>query len=179
MNTLIITLQVLGVIIFAVTYASFFEWGLHKYVMHRTFLGYRGAYEAHHETHHVIFGAGKTYSLSNHPPEKKEKNKKTIPMAWWHWIFLISVASLPVVLITIVFLPVWWPTVVTVIVFILYYCTYEYFHWCMHDPTGLWFERRRWFIWSNKRHNLHHKNPKTNFNVVLPIADLALGTFRH
>lgn len=160
----------------SIMYASIFEWLLHKYVMHNIPFGFRYAYKAHHETHHVTFGAGKTYELHNHKPENQEKDRKTIPMAWWNWMVLLVIASSPVALVCLAFLTTWWPMVITPSIFLLYYVTYEYFHYCMHDPKGRWFEKKPWFLFINKHHRLHHKNPKTNLNVVLPFADWLLRT---
>ncbi len=173
-----IILQIFLVIAAAIVYASHFEWVLHNYVMHDRPFGFAYAYKAHHQTHHVIFGAGKSYKLQNHPEGKQEQHKKTIPMAWWNWIVLLIIATAPIALICLGFLSVWWPVIVTAGVFLLYYIAYEYFHWCMHDSKGRWFENTFWFKWINKHHNLHHKNPKTNLNVVLPLADWMLGTLR-
>ena len=152
-------------------YASIFEWCLHKYVMHNKPFGFKYAFHGHQELHHSIFGPKRTYELRNHPPEKQLVNKKTIPMAWWNWIVLLIIATLPVVAMCYAFLSVWWPIVVTSSVFFLYYCTYEYFHWCMHDPKGRWFENKSWFIWINRHHNIHHAKLNKNLNVVLPFAD--------
>ena len=179
MNFIQILIVIFGVIAVAtvsISYASFFEWFLHKYVMHGKPFGFKYAYKGHHETHHVIFGAGKTYELKNHAENKRQLNKKTIPMAWWNWIVLLIFAVSPVIPIWLTVFSMWWPVIITATVFLLYYITYEYFHWCMHDPTGRWFEKTFWFIWINRHHNLHHKNPKTNLNVVLPFADWLLGT---
>jgi hypothetical protein len=144
--------------------------------MHDQPFGFDYAYKAHHQEHHKTFGAGKTYELSNHPPEKRQKNRRTIPMAWWNWIVLLLIVMLPVVPVCLIFFSLWWPIIITATVFVMYYCTYEYLHWCMHDPQGRWFEDKRWFVWFNKRHRLHHKHVGKNFNVVLPLADLMLGT---
>jgi hypothetical protein len=169
-------LSVVVVVIASIMYASLFEWTLHKYVMHNIPFGFRYAYRAHHEIHHRIFGAGRTYELHNHRPEKVDEDRKTIPMAWWNWIVLLIIATLPVAVVCLAVFMIWWPIVVTSIVFFLYYCTYEYFHWCMHDPKGRWFENRSWFIFINNHHRQHHKNPRTNLNVVWPFADWLIGT---
>jgi len=161
----------------SVMYASNFEWLLHKFVMHRPIFGFTYAYKGHWETHHQIFDAGKTYELSNHPHDHQEKDKKTIPMAWWNWIVLLILALIPVVGICTIF-QVWWPIPITGFVFIVYYCFYEYFHWCMHDPKGRWFENMKWFKNLNKRHHIHHARPNLNFNVVWPFADWMFGTLK-
>ncbi len=178
MNILIFTLVILGTIITSTMYASVFEWVLHKHVMHKKPFGFNYAYKHHHQIHHVVFGGYKTYKLSGHKPEKQEKDKKTIPMAWWNWIVLLIIAVSPIAATISIFFGVWFPAVVTAIIFFLYYCTYEYTHWCMHDSKGRWFENKKWFLNLDHRHRLHHQNTNTNFNVVWPFADFLLKTLR-
>jgi len=57
-----------------------------------------------------------------------------------------------------------------------YYATYEYIHWCMHLPKKRNLERSGVFFRLNGHHLLHHRYMGKNFNVVLPLADLLLGT---
>ena len=72
---------------------SFFEWTLHKYVMHRPVGSFRYAFKAHAVVHHQTFKADHTYHLQH------EKDKETIPMAWWNGPVLILIGSLPLVLV--------------------------------------------------------------------------------
>jgi len=58
----------------------------------------------------------------------------------------------------------------------VYYLAYEGFHFLMHKPTIPWIERARFFQFIKKHHRLHHVYMGKNFNVVLPLADLVLGT---
>jgi hypothetical protein len=60
--------------------------------------------------------------------------------------------------------------------FAAYYCFYEYIHWCMHLPKARRVEKPRFFQLLNGHHVLHHRYMHKNFNVVLPLADLCLGT---
>jgi sterol desaturase/sphingolipid hydroxylase (fatty acid hydroxylase superfamily) len=57
-----------------------------------------------------------------------------------------------------------------------YYAAYEYMHWCMHLPKRRNVERTGIFFRLNGHHLLHHRYMHQNFNVVLPLADLCLGT---
>ena len=63
------------------------------------------------------------------------------------------------------------------VAFASYYCTYEYMHWCMHLPKSRRIENSWLFRRLNGHHLLHHRYMHKNFNVVLPLADLCLGTF--
>jgi sterol desaturase/sphingolipid hydroxylase (fatty acid hydroxylase superfamily) len=71
--------------------------------------------------------------------------------------------------------PVFWPRLAALT---LYYGLYEYLHWCMHKPTGRRIERTRIFRYLDANHRLHHARWRFNFNVVCPLADIVLGTYR-
>lgn len=152
-----------------VIYASFFEWLLHRYVMHRPILGFDYSFKAHAIVHHHTFKADHTYHLIN------EKDKETIPMAWWNGPVIILVNLIPVSLVA------WWVGTWVVILgaltaFSLYFVAYEYMHWCMHLPKARRVEKSWVFHRLNGHHLLHHRYMHKNFNVVMPLADLCLGT---
>ena len=73
----------------AVFFASFFEWTLHRFFMHRPVGKFDYAFHAHALVHHQTFKADHTYHLID------EKDKKTIPMAWWNGPLLIVLCQLP------------------------------------------------------------------------------------
>lgn len=150
--------------------ASFFEWTLHRYVMHRPIAGFQYAFRAHAVVHHQVFKADHTYHLID------EKDKKTIPMAWWNGPVLILILMGPIVAISVP-LGLWGLLVGAFPAYALYYATYEYIHWCMHLPKSRRLERSGLFRRLNGHHLLHHRYMHKNFNVVLPLADLILGTF--
>ena len=153
----------------AIFYASFFEWALHRYVMHRPIGKFRYPYETHTLVHHRVFRADHTYHLID------PKDAKTIPMAWWNGPVLVLLGALP-------FLAVAWPLgkwgmlCGASIACCGYYAVYEYLHWCMHLPKRRNVERSGIFFRLNGHHLLHHRYMRKNFNVVLPLADLLLGT---
>ncbi len=153
----------------AVVYASFFEWLLHRFVMHRPLGSFVYAFRAHTLTHHRIFKADHSYHLHD------AKDAHTIPMAWWNGPALIVLMLLP-------FIGAGWAlgsSAVTwgaLLAFSAYYSVYETLHWCMHQPGGRSVERTGLFFRLNGHHLLHHRYMRKNFNVVLPLADLCLGT---
>jgi hypothetical protein len=150
-------------------FASFFEWTLHKYVMHRPVGKFRYAFQAHAVVHHQVFKADQTYHLQD------EKDKETIPMAWWNGAVLTLIAAIPFVCISLL-MGNWGFTAGGILAFAAYYCFYEYIHWCMHLPKARRVEKPQWFRKLNGHHLLHHRYMHKNFNVVLPIADYLLGT---
>src|SRR5271157_119236 len=74
-------------------FASFFEWTLHRYVMHRPLGRFRYPYERHALIHHRIFKADQTYHVID------EHDKETIPMAWWNGPVLIALSVSPFLVI--------------------------------------------------------------------------------
>jgi len=153
-----------------VIFASFFEWVLHRYVMHRPVGRFRYAFEAHAMVHHHVFKADHTYHL------RHEHDKETIPMAWWNGPVLILLGIIPFALLSLV-IGQWAVAIGGALAFVAYYSTYEYMHWCMHLPKARRVERSWIFTRLNGHHILHHRYMHKNFNVVLPLADVCLGTF--
>ncbi|MFZ1072265.1 MAG: sterol desaturase family protein [Verrucomicrobiia bacterium] len=153
----------------ATIYASFFEWTLHRFVMHRPLWRFRYPFESHALVHHRVFRADETYHLIN------AKDAKTIPMAWWNGPVLVAVGLAPFILAAL-FLGNWGFPCGALLACAGYYAAYEYMHWCMHLPKKRAVERSGIFFRLNGHHLLHHRYMKRNFNVVLPLADLFLGT---
>lgn len=152
----------------AAVWASFFEWALHKGLMHgRLLKSY--PWRAHDQVHHVIFDSGRNYHLHD------EKHRDLVTMAWWNAPVLM-LANCPLPLAVGHFTGYWWAAAGAMAVFIAYYVVYEYFHWCMHVPGPRWFQQTRVFRLVDQRHRLHHLEPMRNLNVVLPVADWILGT---
>jgi hypothetical protein len=150
-------------------FASFFEWTLHRFFMHQPLGKFEYAFRAHAVVHHQVFRADHTYHLVD------DKDKETIPMAWWNGPVLIALCMLP-------FLGIawatqqWWIAFGSFLSFLTYYGAYEYMHWCMHLPKHRRLEQSWVFRRLNGHHLLHHRYMHKNFNVVLPLADLCLGT---
>ncbi len=152
-----------------ILYASFFEWVLHRYVMHRPLGKFVYPFEAHAVVHHRTFKADHTYHLVH------EADKHTIPMAWWNGPVLVVGCQLPF-LIASIFMGSYWLVLGSFLAVASYYAAYEYIHWCMHLPKKRQMERSWIFFRLNGHHLLHHRYMHKNFNVVLPLADLLTGT---
>lgn len=160
-------------------YSSFFEWVLHRYIMHDDrFMKY--AHEAHQLLHHDIFRADATYFLNKEIHTKEAESHLTF--AWWNAPLLIGM-HLPF------FVGFWFlgamtagwvggivATVFSFSAIVSYYALYEYLHYCMHVPGNRWFERTKFFNYVQNHHRLHHVYYKKNLNVVIPIADFILGS---
>lgn len=147
-------------------YASFFEWTLHKYLMHTPL--WRYPFHAHAIVHHGLFRTGKDYFLSD------AKVIRKVRFAWWNAPFILLLHA-PAIL--------WIQKALALNIFfgafgalVLYYFLYEYLHYCMHIPKGRWLENTAAFRWLDSHHHMHHKRHFSNLNVVLPLADFIFGT---
>ncbi len=150
-------------------FVSFFEWVLHRFVMHRPLGWLRYPFEAHAVVHHHTFKGDHTYHL------RDEADKETIPMAWWNGPVLIVIGMVPMLGLAWV-IGSWAVAAGAALAIAGYYAVYEYLHWCMHLPKARRVERSWLFRRLNGHHILHHRYMHKNFNVILPIADLCLGT---
>lgn len=147
-------------------YSSFFEWTLHKYLMHQPRWQY--PFRAHALVHHGLFRTGKGYFLS------QPHHLRKVRFAWWN-APLILILHTPVILYlehllgaSLLF--------GALAAMGLYYFLYEYLHYCMHIPKARWLEKTSWFRWLDSHHHMHHMRPFNNLNVVLPLADILFGT---
>lgn len=150
-------------------YSSFFEWVLHRFLMHRPLGFFRYPFRAHALTHHQTFGGKESYHLLD------PKNRKVIRMAWWNAPLLLALHA-PLALLASQAAGSWWVGAGFLAAFLSYYGLYEYFHWCMHVPQRRWFQSTRLFRWVDGHHRMHHIQPTKNLNVVLPLADVVFRT---
>lgn len=152
-----------------VVYLSFFEWAFHRYAFHTPRVS-RLMFRAHTLVHHQIYKSDATYHTHHDHPDH-------VPMNWWSLPAILG-AHLPV------FLLLQWATGIPLVVGCVlavcaYYMVYETIHWAMHVPRAahlLGCFRAYRFL--DAHHRTHHKYLLSNLNVVLPVADLALGTLR-
>ena len=77
-------------LVVGVVVGSFFEWTLHRFLIHRPVGHFDYAFRAHALVHHQTFRSEHTYHLI------EEKDKETIPMAWWNGPVLILCCMVPV-----------------------------------------------------------------------------------
>ena len=153
----------------ATVIGSFFEWTLHRFVMHKPVGKFTYAFRAHTHVHHKVFKADRSYHLID------EKDRATIPMAWWNGPALVAIFTAPFLIASYLF-GTWAIALGACASIALYYSAYEYIHWCMHLPKTRHIERSWVFRRLNGHHLLHHRYMQKNFNVVFPLADLCLGT---
>ena len=162
-------------IIVAVIQSSFFEWTFHRYWLHRPWRP-KECFTQHTLIHHQLCKFDDTFHVS-----EKEQHE-ALSFMWWGGPVLIAINVLPwallagVLRISGVSVPDG-PFLVTFAAgMALYYAGYEGTHFLMHKPTIGWIERSRPFQFIKRHHRIHHVRMNRNFNVLLPLADIVLGT---
>src|SRR5215510_15561817 len=101
----------------ALVVGSFFEWTLHKYLMHGVLIK-AYPYNTHDPVHHVIFDSGRNYHLHD-----RHEEKHLVTMAWWNApVLMLANAPLPVGLALL--LGNWWIVLGAMLGYVSYYIAY-------------------------------------------------------
>ncbi len=156
--------------VFFFLYGSFFEWVFHKYLFHSPKFFYQ-TFKAHTLVHH------QRYKYEPESYEWQEGQEKDHIAMDWFALPLFMAFHFPLFYLVEHFTG-WkclWGGIAAISV---YYCIYEYFHYCMHVPAGRLFERNFVFRFAKEHHRIHHKYMLQNLNVFFPLADVCLGTYR-
>jgi len=170
----LITALFLGTIT-GIVQASFTEWAFHRFWLHRPWLP-EGCFTAHTLVHHQLCRHEDTFEVV------EEEQHEALTFQWWGGPLLIAISMTPWALLWWWFHSLGWalpylPFVVsTAVAFALYYAGYEGLHYLMHLPSIPWIERTRYFQFLKRHHKIHHIKMNRNLNVLLPLADLCLGT---
>jgi hypothetical protein len=150
-------------------YLSFFEWAFHRYAFHTPKVN-RSMFRAHTLVHHQVYkGDGSYHTHDEHPDH--------VPMNWWALPAMLG-AHLPLFFLIqwVTGVPSVWGGALAVCA---YFGVYESIHWAMHVPRAARvLGRLRAYRFLDAHHRAHHKHLLSNLNVVLPLADLVLGTLR-
>lgn len=151
---------------------NFFEWGMHKYVMHRLIdvWAIRAIYDRHTRQHHQYF--------TDHEPTIT--TVKEFRIVFFPWRLLAVLGAMGAVLGYATSLV--WNANAGYVVFITMigqYLVYETFHFCCHVPENS-FVANMPFVNTIRRHHRAHHNlgimMHCNMNLTFPIADWAMGT---
>ena len=149
-------------------YGSFFEWTLHRFVMHRRQKLVPYPFELHALVHHKLFRADDSF----HAQSKEVLDHVTfVPR---DYLILLCINA-PI------FLAVQWITGFQValgasLAVLVYLGLFDSLHWMFHVPRARILERAGPYRWLKMHHVLHHRHQSRNFNVVVPLADYVLGT---
>src|SRR3954451_16649945 len=153
-------------------FCNFFEWWLHRYVMHRPSTNpiARAVYNRHTLQHHQFFtehemrfADHKDYRVTFFPP---------------YALATFTLMSIPgaIVLGNLFTANVGWLFITTTTSI---YLIYEFMHFCCHVEDN-WFVRNMPFINTNRRHHTAHHDQsimmEKNMNLTFPIMDWLFGT---
>jgi hypothetical protein len=158
-----------------VVQASFVEWAFHRYWLHRPWLP-KDCFTTHTLVHHQLCKHDDTFHVV------EEEQHEALTFAWWGGPTLIAINMVPWALAAwgLVALGLHLPYAAFLIAvastILIYYVGYEGFHFLMHKPTLPIIENSRPFQFLKRHHRIHHVHMDRNLNVLLPFADLVLGT---
>jgi hypothetical protein len=162
-------------ILVATIQASFFEWAFHRYWLHRPWLP-KDCFTSHTLVHHQLCKHDDTFHVVD------EEQHEALTFAWWGGPTLIVINIVPWALLAwgLAALGVGLPFAAFLVTFSavvgLYYVGYESLHHLMHKPRFVTVANWPYFRFIERHHRIHHMQMDRNLNVLLPIADFALGT---
>ena len=172
---LILTAILLIGLVVAIVQSSFVEWAFHRYWLHRPWLP-KDCFTQHTLIHHQLCKFEDTFHVV------EEEQHEALTFAWWGGPTLIAISAVPwtVSAVALHGLGVSFPYVAFLVAFVagvsIYYAGYEGLHFLMHKPSIPFIERSRAFQFIKRHHQVHHVHMNRNLNVLLPLADLVLGT---
>jgi len=150
--------------------ANFFEWHVHKHVLHRRTWPLEVIYDKHTPMHHMIY-VEEDMALRS----AGEFRLVLIPAAGVLGIVL-SAAPIAIGLAHVWSTAAGWLFLLTASLFMV---SYEVLHLCYHAPEGSFIGRRR-LIKVLRAHHARHHDPRLmqryNFNVTVPLFDWIMGT---
>ncbi len=152
--------------------ANFFEWWIHRFVMHRPSRvgALRAIYNRHTLMHHQFF-TEEEMRFADH-------NDWRVTFFPPYALVVFTLMSIPGALIAgKLFSPnVGWLFITTTTSM---YLIYEFMHFCCHVDEN-WFVRNMPFVNTIRRHHAAHHNPsimmERNMNLTFPVADWLFGT---
>jgi hypothetical protein len=153
-----------------VVLANYYEWRVHKDVLHRRRWPMQVIYDKHTPMHHMIYIEEDMALRST-----KEFRLVLIPAAGVLGIVL-GATPIAIAISKLWSGPAGWLFLLTTG---LYMVCYEVLHLCYHAPEDSFIGRRR-FIRVMRAHHARHHDPrlmqKWNFNVTVPLFDWIMGT---
>jgi len=151
-------------------FANWFEWRIHKYVLHRRTWPMQILYDRHTPLHHMVYV------------------EEDMEVRTWRELRLVLIPAAGVLTVVVVTAPfaaaiawLWsanagWLFLVSAS---LYMVTYEVFHLAYHLPKNSFIGRMS-LVRVLRAHHARHHDPRLmqryNFNVTVPLFDWLLGT---
>lgn len=153
-----------------VLFANFYEWYVHKTVLHRRFWPFGVVYEKHTPMHHMVY-VEEDMAIR----DVRELRLVLIPAAGVLGIVLAA-APIAIGLAALWSAAAGWLFLLTTSLFMV---SYEVLHLCYHAPADSFIGRRR-IIAVLRAHHARHHDPRLmqryNFNVTIPLFDWLMGT---
>ena len=155
-------LHVTAGVLVALLAGSTLEWYVHVFLCHYDRGFQRGIYHQHHRSHHRLGAAPMTKPLWMRLGEQfvGQFFAATLVIALPVHLLVSSVTLTAALLVTLL-------CVSFAIAFL---------HHCYHGEIRGSFEKTKWFRHLRGQHLRHHQDLSINLNVVVPIADLCIGT---
>ena len=153
-------------------FSNWFEWWIHKYVMHRLVDVYalRAIYDRHTRQHHQYF--------TNNEMTVDSTREFRIIFFPWRALATFMAFGVPFAL-ALSWLVNPNAGYILMVTIIGQYLIYETFHYCCHVHEN-WFVRNMPFVNTIRRHHTAHHNQgimmDRNMNLTFPIADWFMGT---
>jgi hypothetical protein len=168
--------KIVGWLIFSYIFVSFFEYQIHRHLMHRMRLPkwiYRASpyiletFEAHAVRHHRTW-----YKEFDHEPDPvgREENLD---------IKIGETVAILTCLLPIFGLLFWLSPLggsIVLAVSIIHNRAWNVLHRQMHMPQSVFFQRWPMFCYLARHHYMHHQQTRTNYNVVFPLFDYLMNS---
>lgn len=160
----------------SVVLLSFVEYFVHRALLHRRFLPsslYKRLpsideyFRAHAVLHHTRY-----YRLFNFEPDPLGR-EIDLTLGFYTAIRVYGAAS-PLVLALVLIAPEG-AVIFSALAFVHMYL-WGLLHHEMHVPTSIFIQRLAPYRFLARHHFLHHRYPRYNYNVIIPLADVLLGT---
>ena len=153
-------------------FCNFFEWFVHRHVMHRPLpsRGLRAVYNRHTLNHHQFFTDGEMRF-------RDQKDWRVTVFPPFALVTFTMMSTPPALIAGLLISPnVGWLLICTTTGM---YLIYEFMHFCCHVDEN-WFVRNCPLVNTLRRHHFAHHNSRlmmeVNMNLTFPIADWFLGT---
>ncbi len=158
----------------AMLFGSFFEYFIHKHVMHRglPFLQKKRYFDQQYKSHAILHHAT-YYKKFDHEDDPLGKEESIIFTK--EEIISIQIALLPALIFIGWFSPV--TAICFSVVAFAHNNLWNIIHREMHQPQKPSWSRTALYRFLARHHFLHHRNTNKNYNVVFPFADFILNTY--
>jgi Fatty acid hydroxylase superfamily len=153
-----------------VLFSNYYEWRVHRDVLHKRFWPFEVIYDKHTPMHHMVYVEEDMAIRS-----VKEFRLVLIPAAG---VLGIVLGAAPV---AFALAHLWSPAAgwLFLLTASLFMVSYEVLHLCYHAPATSFIGRRR-LIARLRAHHARHHDPRLmqryNFNVTVPLFDWIMGT---